>query len=136
MSDDGLTASPAGQGDVHARTCLILELDGASLDPLRLDLERVGFDSVGAFGSAREAVGWLDGNTPDLAVLDLAPADGEGLTVASILKERGVPILVYSAHRPPGQLPDPVRGAPWLLKPAGLMALRAAIWKLAGLHAR
>ena len=144
LMDDGAGAPQNGgtsEGTQSVRrgeptTCIILEDEAFVAELIQSDLEEVGYRCVGSFARAADAMDWLATGTPHIAILDFRLADGDCLKPAALLRERGVPILIYSAVRPRGALPEAIKGAPWLLKPAGPMGLKAAVWKLAGLLER
>ena len=72
---------------------------------------------AGPFSSCLEAVSWLERNTPDLAVLDIALGDEPCANVARELGHRGIPFVVFStANR--DHAPPEFRNAPWIEKPA------------------
>ncbi len=47
--------------------------------------------TVHAFTMVRDALGWLAGNTPDLALLDISQPGGEGVGVLEGIRRRGLP---------------------------------------------
>ena len=71
----------------------------------------------GPFSSCSDAVSWLETNTPDLAVIDVALGDEPCVEVARGLRESGIPFVIFSTgdHR---QAPAEFRNAPWIEKPA------------------
>ena len=72
---------------------------------------------AGPFSSCSDAVSWLEGNTPDLAVLDVAVGDEPCAEVARELRHEGVPFVVFSADDP-NDAPREFRNVPWIEKPA------------------
>jgi DNA-binding response OmpR family regulator len=99
------------------KTVLIAE--DASLISMMIEdeLEETGFAITGPFPSCAAAMDWLQGNTPDAAVLDLSLADGECRDLARELSGRGVPFIVYSGHDP-ADAPPEFAEAQWITKPA------------------
>ena len=115
----------------HARrTILLIEDDLDFAQQVRLDLTSRGYD-VGHAGSKAEARTLLVLQTPDLLVVDRTLPDGDGISIISELRERGVhvPALVLSAL---GAVDDRVLGLEaggddYLVKPASLLELAARI---------
>lgn len=134
--DEGTTDGTGSVRRNEPTTCIILEDEALVAELIQNDLEEVGYRCIGSFARAADAMDWLTTGTPHIAILDFRLADGDCLRPAALLRERGVPILIYSALRPRGAVPEAIKGAPWLLKPAGPMGLKAAVWKLAGLIER
>jgi len=80
-------------------------------------LEQTGFKIAGLFPTNEKALRWLEGGTPDLALLDLMLADGPCVLLARELKRRGIPFAIYSALPRREDAPPELRGVPWLEKP-------------------
>jgi DNA-binding response OmpR family regulator len=78
-----------------------------------------GYSVAGPFNSCAAAMEWLQGNTPDLAILDVQLADGRCIEVARLLRGRQVPVLFLSGEVSPAHLPPDLRDLPWLGKPVG-----------------
>jgi len=97
---------------------------------LEASLEETGFTVVGPFMSCAQALQWLERNSPDLAVLDLMLRDGISLQIASALKSRGVPFVVYSGLPPKAECPPELCDAPWLEKPVSRETLAMALARL------
>jgi len=112
---------------------LLLEDEALIALDLQAELESVGYIVAGPFETCTDALGWLAGNKPDCAVLDMVLKDGPSRDVALSLAERGVPLLVYSGHRQNvDALPECVT-ATWVEKPAPSHIL---LNTLAGLRSR
>jgi DNA-binding LytR/AlgR family response regulator len=62
-------------------------------------------------------VSWLETNTPDLAVIDVALGDEPCVEVARELRQNGIPFVVFSTSKH-DQAPREFRNAPWIQKPA------------------
>jgi DNA-binding response OmpR family regulator len=92
-------------------------------------LDDLGLEVGGSFLSQAEALRWLDGDTPDFAILDYALRDGPCVALARLLKERGVPFVVYSGHRLREVAPE-FHGVIWIDKPAPRSAIIAALSQL------
>ncbi len=80
-------------------------------------LEDVGYELAGPFRSNAEALAWLDGSTPDLAILDYKLHDGLCIDLARTLRKRDVPFVIYSGDRQAAGMPEEFDGAPWIEKP-------------------
>ncbi|MGE7413496.1 response regulator [Methylobacterium tarhaniae] len=59
-------------------------------------LAEAGYRVAGPMRSQAEAMEWVRGSTPDLAVLDTSLRDGDGSRLARVLRARGVPFLVHA----------------------------------------
>lgn len=91
-------------------------------------LDDGGFEVLGPMPSCAEALAWLRGNTPDLALIDYMLADGPCLDLARELKRRGVPFAVLSGYDERVPRADPAfAGTPWLDKPMTQEALHGVI---------
>jgi DNA-binding response OmpR family regulator len=97
--------------------CMIVEdqaLIGMSLEAF---LEDAGFEVAGVFMSNSQALEWLEGDLPDVAVLDVMIKDGTSVAVARVLKRLGVPFIVYSGLPSRTECPVELQDVPWLEKP-------------------
>jgi DNA-binding response OmpR family regulator len=59
-------------------------------------LTKAGARLAGPFNSCKEAVSWLERNTPDVAVIDVALGDEPCVEVARGLRQNGIPFVVFS----------------------------------------
>ena len=107
--------------------CLVVEDQALIGMALEASLEDAGFRIAGPFVRMDEAVSWLGGHTPDIALLDLVLGDGPCTRLATTLRERGVPFAIYSGVRPPAERPPELDGVPWLEKPVSRGDLAAAL---------
>ncbi len=112
------------------RTILVVEDDLDFADQVRLDLANRGYD-VRHAASRVEALGLLAAGTPDLLVVDRTLPDGDGISIVTELRGRGImaPVLILSAL---GAVDDRVLGLEvggddYLVKPASLLELAARI---------
>ena len=98
---------------------LVLALEDSAVHGALVEraLSRAGARLAGPFTSCSDAVSWLENNTPDLAVLDVALGDEPCATVARELRQEGVPFVVFSADSP-STAPREFRNVPWIQKPA------------------
>ena len=115
------------------RTILVIEDDLDFAGQVTLDLTNRGYD-VRHAASRAEALALLVPDAPDLLVVDRTLPDGDGISIISELRGRGVlaPVLVLSAL---GTVDDRVLGLEaggddYLVKPASLLELAARIGAL------
>jgi DNA-binding response OmpR family regulator len=112
------------------RRCMIVEdqaLIGMSLEAF---LEDAGFEVAGVFMSNAQALEWLEGDLPDVAVLDVMIRDGTSVAVARMLKRLGVPFAVYSGLPPKADCPIELQNVPWLEKPVSRETLVSVLGQL------
>ena len=111
---------------------LLLEDEAVIAVTLQADLEGAGYRVAGPFATCGDALSWLEGHRPDLAVLDTVLKDGPCKQVALKLASLGVPCLVYSGiAEDMNALPELAR-ATWIEKPATAQVLLHALAGLAG----
>ena len=91
------------------------------------DLESNGYAVAGPFATCAEATAWLKAETPGLAILAVHLRDGTCVDLARELRERNVPMIVYSGER--RQAVPELQDAEWLEKPASPERLLAAVAK-------
>ena len=75
---------------------LIVEDDPAIVSALEQYLRGEEFDPVSAAGE-REAIRMMDAAAPELLLIDLSLADGDGFAVCRAAKERGIPSIFLTA---------------------------------------
>jgi DNA-binding response OmpR family regulator len=112
--------------------CMIVEDQALIGMSLEASLEEAGFQVAGVFMSNAQALQWLEGNAPDIAVLDIMIKDGTSLEIARTLKALGVPFAVYSGLPPKADCPPELQNVPWLEKPASREVLVNILSQLAG----
>lgn len=80
-------------------TLLVVEDQSILLDSIRQGLEAEGFDVLTTLSGA-ECRRLCESQSPDAVVLDLMLPDGDGLSVLSLLRERGFqkPVMIVSAR--------------------------------------
>ena len=112
------------------RTILVIEDDLDFAGQVKLDLTNRGYD-VRHAASRAQALALLTPDAPDLLVVDRTLPDGDGISIISELRARGVlaPVLILSAL---GAIDDRVLGLEaggddYLVKPASLLELAARI---------
>jgi DNA-binding response OmpR family regulator len=94
------------------------------------DLEQAGYAVAGPFASCAQATAWLESDTPGLAILAVHLQDGTCVDLARELRERDVPMIVYSGER--RQAIPELQEALWLEKPATPATLLIAVADLVG----
>ncbi len=95
------------------------------------DLRDEGYRIAGPFGSARDALAWLENETPDLAIVDYMLRDGPCTKLLRVLRERGVPFVIFSGYARAPDEHDEFSDAPWFDKPASSDALLEVLAVLA-----
>jgi DNA-binding response OmpR family regulator len=85
------------------------------------DLEDEGYRVVGPFACAG-ALRWLQTSTPELVILDADLQSGSCVELARLLRERGVPFLVFSSHEQRNAVAE-FRDVPWINMPAQFRTL-------------
>ena len=81
-------------------------------------LEELGIAVCGVFVSEAQALGYLEHNTPDFAILDYSLKTGPCTEVARLLRRRGVPVIVYSGYARRSDTPSEFTDVTWIEKPA------------------
>lgn len=99
------------------RRALILEDEILVAVDIEDSLQAVGFE-VTALATCAAALQWLEGNRPDIAVIDHRLADGSCDEVARRLAGADVPFIVHSASLR-SDATDPVfASGHWITKPS------------------
>jgi hypothetical protein len=75
-------------------------------------LEDAGFEVVGCFRSGADALRWLEGDTPEVVLLNVMLKDDPCVPLARALKDRGVPLAIYSGLPPVKDSPPELQGVP------------------------
>jgi DNA-binding response OmpR family regulator len=88
-------------------------------------LDSRGYEIAGPF-TCISALGWLESDTPDVAVLDADLRSGTCAKLTHELIADGVPVLIFSAHDQ-RHAPIEFRHLPWLSMPAPVDALHTAL---------
>jgi DNA-binding response OmpR family regulator len=121
--------SPSPQNS--ARPCCLIAEDQALIGmSLEAYLEDMGFDIAGPFPTQQQALAWLQGNVPNLAILDYKLGEGTCADIARELNARGVPVIVYSGMKRGVDVPPELQAACWLEKPAPRSALLKVVTEL------
>ena len=92
-------------------------------------LEDAGATVMGPFPFAEEALGALDAETPDAAMLDFELGEGSSAPIAERLAQEGVPFAFFTSHEA-ADLKPWSDTAPVLAKPAdqeGVLSVMSAL---------
>lgn len=95
---------------------------------LEQTLKSLGFLVGGTFWKIRDALGWLEVCTPDVALIDIEVQDGDCREIADVLFQRSVPFVVYSTMTFNSRRGDLVlRRGVFLAKPSGAERILGAV---------
>ncbi len=75
---------------------LLVEDDAALVRKLKEYLSSEGFQTASAAGQT-EAVGQMDADRPDLALVDITLSDGNGFAVCSYARKKSIPVIFLTA---------------------------------------
>jgi len=98
------------------------------------EITRVGGTSLGPVTSVADAMKEINSQPVDAVILDAKLVDGSAADLAACLDERGIPYVVVSGYDKEN-LPNGLRGAPFVAKPILVPVLIEAIEELAARHA-
>ena len=113
----------------HDPVVLVTE-DNAVIGMMLADeLQDAGYAVAGPFSHVATALAWLEGFSPDLAILDVLLKDGSCAPVARELRARGVPFLVFSGINEAPDMPE-LQGVPWIAKPSDFAEIAKALGTL------
>jgi DNA-binding response OmpR family regulator len=116
--------------------CVLLVEDEALIAlALADDLEGKGYEVAGPFQRCSDSLDWLGRNTPDVAIIDIHLRDGSSAELAEVLRERGIPFIVFSGEKRDGNVPEAFAGACWLSKPVSTRQLLETIGDIAPVRA-
>jgi DNA-binding response OmpR family regulator len=120
-----------GQGSTaDDRRVLVAEDEALISVILSGDLRDEGYSIAGPFSRGQDALAWLADDTPDLAIIDYMLRDGPCTTLTRVLRERGVPFVIFSGYARDLDTGNELADAPWFDKPASLDALLDALVRL------
>ena len=108
--------------ETGAQRVLIVEDNFLIAMDLSAELEERGFETVGPSATVEEALGLLEREGCDKAVLDLNLGEETSEAIAVTLKARDIPFVVVSGYAD-HQQPEIFREAPSLTKPVPIEAL-------------
>ena len=113
--------------DLAGLRVLIVEDEFLLAMELETLVEGGGCTTVGPASSVRQALALIDGEEPDIALLDVNLRGERATPVAAALQERGVPYVLITGYSD-AQLCEPeLRRAPRLDKPVSSRALTCAV---------
>jgi DNA-binding response OmpR family regulator len=120
------------------RNPLVLLVEDEALIALALmdDLEVAGYEVAGPFHRCRDTLDWLQGHTPDVAIIDIHLRDGSSTGLAQQLRDRGVPFIVFSGEKRDAGISAGFEGARWLGKPAASREVLQTVGDLLSASAR
>ena len=113
--------------DLAGLRVLIVEDEFLLAMELETLVERGGCTTVGPASSVCQALALINGEQPDIALLDVNLKGERATPVAAALQARGVPYVLITGYST-AQLSEPeLRGAPRLDKPVNCHALTRAV---------
>ncbi|HEX2477971.1 MAG TPA: response regulator [Geminicoccaceae bacterium] len=113
--------------DLAGLRVLIVEDEFLLAMELETLVECGGCTAVGPASSVRQALALIDGDEPDIALLDVNLKGERATPVAAALQDRGVPYVLITGYSD-AQLSEPeLRNAPRLDKPVSSRALTRAV---------
>jgi two-component SAPR family response regulator len=113
--------------DLAGLRILIVEDEFLLAMELEALLQQRGCMILGPVSSVGHALGMLDGEQPDVALLDVNLKGERATPVAAALQARGVPFVLITGYSGP-QLSEPeLRNAPRIDKPVNCRLLKRAV---------
>ena len=113
--------------------CLIVEDDPVVGLGLADALDPGKWYIAGPFKYGRDVLCWLSRFTPDVAVVDLALADGLCGDVVAVLQARSIPVVVHAPQRVIAGADCRIAPSLWMERPASSGEMEAALAKLIAL---
>jgi two-component sensor histidine kinase len=104
---------------------LIIALDAEDI------LRRLGASDVFTDGNAASAIAAIDGDAPDLAILDVNLGSGNSFPIADHLDDKGIPFMFATGYGERGDLPERHRGRVVMQKPYTMQMMARALPNLA-----
>jgi DNA-binding NtrC family response regulator len=108
--------------DLLGHSILLVEDDFLQARDTQQALQHAGARVIGPFGDSLSALRSVENRKPSCAILDIRLNDGVHFSVASKLKERGIP-FVFVTGVEPALIPDDLSTAPVLQKPVDFRSL-------------
>lgn len=112
---------------IRARTILILEDEPLIALDLQTMLEAEGFRNIEVIGNCADAEIWVTNRTPSVALIDVQLKDGSCAGVATMLRDRNVPLIVCSGT-PKAEADAAFSSATWVPKPCSPAELTSAVY--------
>jgi DNA-binding NtrC family response regulator len=110
-----------------ARTILILEDEPLIALDLQTMLEAEGFRNIEVIGNCADAEIWVTNRTPSVALIDVRLKDGSSAGVATMLRDRSVPMIVCSGTAK-AEADAAFSSATWVRKPCTPAELTSAVY--------
>ncbi len=117
--------------DTIMRTALLLEDEPLIAMDLEFNLQDAGFDVVHLMSCA-DADRWIDGHSPDVAIVDVELRDGSCHAVVGRLRNAGVPFIVHSGSHPSEHTGTNFEHGSWLMKPSSMRDMISAVRQAIG----
>lgn len=111
-------------------TVLLVEDNDALAESMMFALGTVGWDVIGPFASAQDAIVAMREAPFDVAILDFDLGDATSLDVAERLRELERPFLFMTGHESVAEIPEAYRNETCLPKPVQLASLTAELDRL------
>ncbi len=109
---------------------LLFQNDPNETTIIKSALTRSGFDVAGPFSGVLSVKEYIDGDQPDLAILDTASLDGAAFDVARELQARGIPFVFYADRNAFDGVPREFRESPFLEKPVSPNVLAQVVGRI------
>lgn len=117
----------------HLKTILVVENEPLIAMDVETMLQAIGANRVHHALTCKEALEWIEGNDPDIAVLDLHLRDGPCTVVAEKLAARTIPFVIYSGDTHPStDQAELIARAVWIAKPCTQDELADALQRASG----
>ena len=116
---------------LHGLSVLIIEDEFIIGMMLLNEMERAGATSVGQVSSVADALKEIESGVADVAIVDSKLADGSAADLADMLERRGMRYVVVSGYER-ANLPERLKGAPFVPKPVSVPLLIETIQRVAG----
>ncbi len=104
------------------------DLDETKL--IKSALTQSGFDVAGPLRAVMSVKEYIEGDQPDLTILDTASLDGAAFDVARELQARGIPFVFYADRNAFDGVPREFRESPFLEKPVSPNVLAQVVGRI------
>ena len=106
----------------------VLVVDDEPLIAMLLEdwLAELDCETMGPAGSAEDALALIDGEVPDVAILDVSLGTHDSFAVAAALQQRAVPFVFATGHGRE-RIAERFRDVPTVLKPYNFESVRDAV---------
>lgn len=121
----------------HLKTILIVENEPLIAMDVEAMLRAAGATKIHHALTCSVALEWIDGNDPDIVILNLHLRDGPSVIVAERLVKRTTPFVIYSGDTHASADQDNlITQAVWVTKPCTQEELIEALRRASGLTLR